>query len=162
MTRIVQWILACGAVAIAGVVEAQTPGPTMPKVPPDLERKFKQADVAQRGGLNKIEATSAGFAVEGSFETIDTDQDRVITLYEIGGYLAEKARVWTNADTNGDGSISRSEADRSPSLVELFTKADRDKDGIVRKEEHEAFSQTSLYQNVDLPYVVPNIINKKF
>ena len=51
MTRIVQWILACGAVAIAGVVEAQTPGPTMPKVPPDLERKFKQADVSQRGGL---------------------------------------------------------------------------------------------------------------
>jgi hypothetical protein len=58
--------------------------------------------------------------------------------------------------------VSRAEAASSPSLVDVFTKADRNGDGIVRKEEHEAFSETTLYQNVDLPWVVPNIINKKF
>lgn len=163
MSRIVQWTLVAICLMVAGVVKAQsTPGPTIPSIPPELERKFKQADIAQKGGLNKIEATSAGFAVEGSFENIDTDSDKIITLYEIGGYLTEKARVWNNADSDGDGVVSRSEADKSPSLAQVFTRADRDGDGVVRKEEHEAFSQTSLYQNVDLPYVVPNIINKKF
>lgn len=163
MTRMAQWTLVGICLMAAGVVEGQsTPGSAIPRVSPEMERKFKQADIAQRGGLNKIEATSAGFAVEGSFESIDTDQDKIITLYEIGGYLTEKARVWTNADTDGDGVVSRSEADKSPSLAQIFTRADRDGDGVVRKEEHEAFSQTSLYQNVDLPYVVPNIINKKF
>ena len=163
MTRIAHWTLVGICLIVAGTGQAQpTPGPTMPSVPPELERKFKQADIAEKGGLNKIQATSAGFAVEGTFETIDTNQDRIITLFEIGGYLAEKTRVWTNADTDGDGVVSRSEADRSPSLAQVFVRADRDGDGIVRRQEHESFSQTSLYQNVDLPYVVPNIIDKKF
>jgi hypothetical protein len=162
MTRIGQGIFVFVGAVIATAAAAQTPGPTIPKLSPELERQFKKADINQRGGLNKIEATSAGFAVEGSFESIDTDEDKIITLYEIGGYLADKGRQWTTADDDGDGSVSRSEASKSPSLSQIFTKADRDGDGVVRKEEHEAFSQTSLYQNVDLPYVVPNIINKKF
>jgi hypothetical protein len=162
MQRIAHSIVLFFGLVAATAAAAQTPGPTMPKISPDLERQFKKADINERGGLNKIEATSAGFAVEGTFETIDTDSDKIITLTEIGGYLADKGKQWVNADSDGDGSISRSEANRSPSLSQIFTKADRDGDGVVRKEEHEAFSQTSLYQNVDLPYVVPNIINKKF
>jgi EF hand len=152
------------ALALAGAANAQsvTPSPGVPQLPRDIENRFKAADITHRGGLNKTEAASAGFEVEEQFDVVDTDKDHIITLFEIGSYLAKRTRDWAAADTDGDGEISRDEADRSPSLAKIFTRADRNSDGIVRKEEQEAFSQTSLYQNVDLPYVVPNIINKKF
>ena len=152
------------AVLLAGAANAQsvTPSPGVPQLPRDIENRFKAADITHRGGLNKTEAASAGFEVQESFDVIDTDKDHIITLFEIGSYIARRTRDWAAADTNGDGVVSREEADRNPSLAKIFTRADRDSDGVVRKEELEAFSQTSLYQNVDLPYVVPNIINKKF
>jgi hypothetical protein len=164
MTRL--GYVTCGlilALLLGSGASAQgTPAPQVPDLPPDLRNRFLAADITNRGGLNKTEAASAGFAVEGTFDTMDTDKDRIITMYEIGGYLAQRSREWIDADRDRDGTVSRSEASQNKTLAGIFTKADRDGDGIVRKEEHEAFSQTTLYQNVDLPYVVPNIINKKF
>jgi hypothetical protein len=163
MTRIGYCVcLLAGLMMGSGVSAQGTPAPKVPELPPDLQNRFKAADITNRGGLNKTEARSAGFAVEGTFETMDSDKDQIITLYEIGGYLTDRSREWIDADRDRDGAVTRSEAKANPTLAEIFTKADRNADGIVRKEEHEAFSQTSLYQNVDLPYVVPNIINKKF
>lgn len=163
MTRIGCCIGVLAGLMIGSVASAQgTPAPTLPNLPPDIQNRFRAADITNRGGINKTEAASAGFQVEGTFESMDEDKDRIITLYEIGDYLTRRSRAWVAADSDGDGSVSRSEANKNPSLADIFTKADRNGDGIVRKEEHEAFSQTSLYQNVDLPYVVPNIINKKF
>lgn len=163
MTRIGQCAAALACVISAGLVAAQpTPAPKVPDLPPDLQQRFKQADLNRKGGLTKAEAGSAGFAVEGNFDAIDTDHDHIVTLYEVSIYLADRARDWASADADGDGAVSRQEAAKSPSLAKIFSKADRDADGVVRKQEHEAFSETTLYQNVDLPYVVPNIINKKF
>jgi nucleoside 2-deoxyribosyltransferase len=166
MRRTRYWLLALAWLAISGLAHAQdSPPPTIkipPALPKDIESRFRAADLTNRGGINKTEAAAAGFAVEDSFETIDTDQDHIITLYEIGGYLAKKGKAWADADTDHDGNVTRAEADKNPSLAKIFTNADRDGDGIVRKQEYEAFSTTTLYQNVDLPYVVPNIINKKF
>jgi hypothetical protein len=163
MTRIGYCIgLLAGLMIGSGVSAQGTPAPRVPDLPPELQNRFKAADITNRGGLNKTEARAAGFQVEGTFETVDVDKDRIITLYEIGGYLTNRTREWVDADRDRDGSVSQAEAKSSPSLAEIFTTADKNADGIVRKEEHEAFSQTSLYQNVDLPYVVPNIINKKF
>jgi hypothetical protein len=133
----------------------------IPELSPELQQRFKQADLEHKGGLTVGEASSAGFAVQ-SFDSIDADHDHIITLYEITTYLAGRAQDWAKADTDGDGQVSREEAQKVPSLAKIFTQADRDGDGVVRKEEFEAFSETTLYQNVDLPYVVPNIINKKF
>ena len=162
MNRMARWTSISIALLIAGVAGAQsTPAPTIPKVPPELEPKFKQADINQRGGLDKPQATSAGFAVEGRSRPSTTTRTASSRCTRSAATWPRRG-AWTTADSDGDGSISRSEADQSPSLANIFTQADRDGDGIVRKEEHEAFSQTSLYQNVDLPYVVPNIINKKF
>ncbi len=163
MTRIGQCAVALACVVSAGLAAAQpTPAPKIPDLPPDLQQRFKQADLNSKGGLTKAEAGSAGFAVEESFDAVDTDRDHIITLYEISTYLAGRARDWASADSDGDGAVNPEEAAKSPSLAKIFSKADRDGDGLVRKEEHEAFSQTTLYQNVDLPYVVPNIFNKKF
>lgn len=149
--------------AAAGASAQGTPRKIeIPDLSPAVQDRFSQADTNNSGGLDKVEAATAGFAVEKNFDNIDSDHDHIVTVYEIGTYLAGKGREWASADKNGDGEISRDEASTSPSLANIFTKADRDSDGIVRKEEQEAFSQTTLYQNVDLPYVVPNIINKKF
>ena len=134
----------------------------IPDLSPAVQDRFTQADKNGSGGLDRAEAATAGFAVEKNFDSIDSDHDHIITLYEITVYLSRKTKEWKDADTNGDGEISREEAAKSPTLSGIFTQADRDNDGVVRKEEQEAFSQTTLYQNVDLPYVVPNIINKKF
>ncbi|MGH7786437.1 MAG: EF-hand domain-containing protein [Candidatus Binatia bacterium] len=154
------WVIAASCV-VAGAAAAQTPKPTIELLPMHQER-FGKADANRDGGLTRIEATAGGFEVSERFDAIDTDGDKVITLYEIGGYLATRTQEWATADRDGDGAISRSEASAAPSLAKIFTTADRDGDGTLRREEHEAWAQTSLYQNVDLPYVVPNIINKKF
>jgi hypothetical protein len=162
MARIAQWTAALVCLMAASTAGAQATPAKVPDLPPDLQQKFKQADITNRGGLNKAEAASAGFAAKGKFDDIDADHDHIITLYEIATYLASQGQQWAKADTNGDGVVSREEAEKVPSLAKIFNNADRDGDGMVRKEEYEAFSETTLYQNVDLPYVVPNIINKKF
>ena len=162
MTRIAECAAALICLLAASGAGAQPTPAKVPELPADLQQKFKQADITNRGGLNKAEAASAGFAVKGKFDDVDADHDHIITLYEIGTYLAAQTKAWASADTNGDGVVDRAEADKVPSIAKIFTNVDHDGDGIVRKEEYEAFSETTLYQNVDLPYVVPNIINKKF
>ncbi len=141
---------------------AQTPAvPKIPDLSPAVQYRFEQADTDHSGGLDRAEAAAAGYNVE-NFDVIDTNHDHIITLYEISAYLAARARDWAAADTNGDGVVTRDEAAKVPSLAKIFTQADRNGDGVVSKKEQESFSETALYQNVDLPYVVPNIINKKF
>jgi hypothetical protein len=165
MTRLGRCALAFALLCLGstGVAVAQsTPAPTMPKLSPELEQRFKQADLTGKGGITKAEAASAGFTFGDTFDQIDTDHDHIITLYELSVYLAARARDWARADTNGDGVVTREEAEKVPSLAKVFNQADRDGDGVVRREEYEAFSETTLYRDVDLPYVVPNIINKKF
>ena len=161
MTCIGYWTLALACLVGAGMAHAQTPKPTI-DISTDLRDRFTRADLDGNGSLSKDEARAAGFATEQKFDNLDEDHDGIVTLYEIGTYLVGRKNDWESADTNGDGQITREEAERNPSLANLFSKADKNGDGVVRKEEYEAFSETSLYQNVDLPYVVPNIINKKF
>jgi hypothetical protein len=162
MTRFGRYLVALVVALTASAATAQTtPVPTMPQLSPDMQQRFKQADIAQKGGLTKTEAGSAGINEE-HFNSIDSDHDGIVTLYELGTYFAKRTSDWARADANGDGVVTREEAERVPSFKAIFDKADKNGDGVVRKEEYEAFSETTLNQNVDLPYVVPNIINKKF
>ena len=148
--------------AIARLASAQTPQvPKIPDLSPSVQDRFVRADTNHSGGLDRVEASAAGYADE-NFDAIDTDHDHIITLYEIGVFLAKRSRDWERADTNGDGVVTREEAAKIPALAKIFTKADHDGDGMVRKQEQETFSESTLYRDVDLPYVVPNIINKKF
>jgi hypothetical protein len=145
---------------LAGAAAAQKPTPNL-TLPADVLVRFQTADLDSSGGLTQDEAVKGGFS--GSrFGAVDADGDQIVTVAEVGQYLIERARVWSSADRDGDGHVSRAEAEGSEELRSVFNNADADADGIVRQQEHEAWSQTSLYQNVDLPVVVPNIINKKF
>lgn len=148
------------ALLAAGAALAQ-PNPTPDLLPDDVRIRFDTADLDNSGSLTKDEAIKGGYS-SSAFEAVDRDGDQIITVAEIGTYLAERSREWLAADTDQDGAISREEADSSPTIKSIFTNADRDNDGILRRQEHEAWAQTTLYQNTELPYVVPNIINKKF
>ena len=160
MTRLLAALAALCAVGAAGAAAAQTPA-AVPPVPEEVKIKFAVADSDGSGGLTLDEAIKGGYA-EKRFDVVDQDGDRIVTLWDIGTYLAARTQAWRAADTNNDGTISRAEAEGSPELRGSFSTADRDADGILRQQEHEAWSQTTLFQNTDLPFVVPNIINKRF
>jgi Ca2+-binding EF-hand superfamily protein len=152
--------LLAGALLVAGAASAQ-PKPTPDLLPEDVRVRFETADRDDSGNLTQDEAIKGGYS-SNAFAAVDSDGDQIITVTEIGTYLADRTTEWVKADSDKDGTISRDEAEQAPTIKSVFTNADRDSDGILRKQEHEAWAQTSLYQNVDLPYVVPNIINKKF
>ncbi len=151
------WLL---FVCVAGAAVAQ-PAPTPDLLPSDVRVRFQTSDLDRSDSLTRDEAIKGGFA-GALFESVDRDGNQLITLDEIAGYFGDRAREWTDADRDGDGVVTREEAQASPTLRSAFSTADRDADGQLRRQEHEAWAQTSLYQNVDLPVVVPNIIDRKF
>jgi Ca2+-binding EF-hand superfamily protein len=151
----------CAAVLLCAGAAAGQPQPTPDLVPREVKVKFDVADLDNSGSLTRDEAVKGGFS-SNIFAAVDSDKDGTVTLWEIATYLTERDKQWEGADTNHDGYISREEAEAAPEVKRSFDQADADHDGLLRKQEHEAWAQTTLYQNVDLPYVVPNIINKKF
>jgi hypothetical protein len=135
--------------------------PTPDLLPGDVRIRFQTADLDQSGGLTPDEAIKGGYSST-MFAAVDRDNDQIVTVAEIATYLTDRARDWAAADTDHDDVVTEQEAQQVPTLKSIFTAADRDRDGTLRRQEHEAWAQTTLYQNVDLPIVVPNIINKKF
>ena len=143
----------------ASAAAAQQPTPDL--LPQDIRVRFQTADLDNSGGLTQDEAVKGGFS-SSTFTQVDTDHDGVVTVTEIAVYLADRAKEWSDADTDHDDTISAQEAQSAPTIRSIFTSADTDHDGTLRRQEHERWAQTTLMQNVDLPVVVPNIINKKF
>ncbi|MEO8604448.1 MAG: hypothetical protein ABI629_17890 [bacterium] len=156
-----KYLVLAAAALLWGVAATAQPKPTPDLVPREVTVKFEVADLDNSGSLTRDEAIKGGFSAN-AFGAVDADKDGTVTLFEIGSYLVTRNKQWEGADTNHDGYISKDEAAAVPDLKRSFDQADADHDGILRKQEHEAWAQTTLYQNVELPYVVPNIINKKF
>lgn len=154
-------LFAATMLLVAALAGAQAPTPDLNLLPQDARIRFQTADLDQSGGLTQDEAVKGGYSST-AFAAVDKDGDQIVTVAEIVTYLGDRTREWANADADQDGVVTAQEAEASPTLKSVFTKADYDRDGTLRKQEHEAWAQTSLYQNVDLPVVVPNIINKKF
>jgi EF hand domain-containing protein len=149
-------------VSAAAAMAAGQGAPTPDLLPQDVRVRFQTADLDQSGGLTRDEAVKGGFS-SSAFAAVDKDGDGIVTVTEIVTYLADRAREWNEADTNHDGVISADEANSAPPTVRsVFNTGDRGTDGVLRQEEYDRWAQTSLMQNVDLPVVVPNIINKKF
>jgi len=139
----------------------QNGAPTPDLLPQDIRIRFQTADLDNSGGLTQDEAIKGGFSST-TFAAVDKDGDNIVTVAEIVTYLSDRAQEWSDADTDHDGEISEEEAQNAPRIRSIFSAADSDHDGSLRRQEHERWAQTSLMQNVDLPLVVPNIINKKF
>jgi hypothetical protein len=96
------------------------------------------------------------------FERVDRDRSGTVTLAEIGEAIADEVSGWLGADTDKDGRVSEAEAKAQRSLVERFSSADVDRDGMVTREEIERLSRRSYYRDAELPAIAPNIIEKRF
>jgi hypothetical protein len=150
------------AIALVGsATSALGQAPTPDLLPQDVRVRFQTADLDQSGTLTRDEAIKGGFS-SNAFNSVDRDGDQIVTVTEIVVYLGDRAKEWAGADTDHDGVITADEANNAPTIKSVFNTADQDHDGVLRQQEHERWAQTTLMQNVDLPVVVPNIINKKF
>ncbi len=158
-------ILASALLATAAMGQTPAGAPT-PKVPSDVDERFRKADVNHDGRLSRDEAARGGFAVTESFGGVDNDGDGLITLFEIGEFLTARAQEWTtdlgSADTDADQRLSETEAAAVPSIRKVFQQADLNRDGQLDATEYDSYSQRQLYRHVDMPHVVPNIIDKRF
>jgi Ca2+-binding EF-hand superfamily protein len=153
----------CGLM-VSAAVAAQTPSPA--PVDQRLEERFRAADTDADGALSRQEASAAKFSFSRSFEGVDTDRNGLVTLYEIGDALQARMRAWFSgveaADRDKDGELTEAEAASAPSVGKVFKQADTNQDQRLSRQEYETFMQRDLYGNVDLPYVVPNLFEKKF
>jgi Ca2+-binding EF-hand superfamily protein len=135
----------------------------VPSIDADMQRRFKEADLNHDGALTPAEAKAGGFNVEERFDSVDSDHNGTVTLFELGQYLTKSTRDWASGvDENGDGKVSAEEAKKNPSLMEIFKTADRNHDGLLTNDEYLAYQRSRMFNNVDLPSVVPNIIEKHF
>lgn len=58
---------------------------------------------------------------------------------EQSGTAAKGGQTWQSVDTDGDGAISKQEAQVNAGLVQIFDQADGDADGKLTTDEYKAF-----------------------
>ena len=130
-----------------------------------LAEQFRRADADGNGMLSRAEAARAAPLLAKQFDAIDANRDGQISPEEIrafrrAGRGERKARggaqgtqgsqgtragakfeyYFTRADTDGDGALSRAEAERGlPRVAKKFERIDRDGDGRLTREEMQAW-----------------------
>ena len=104
-----------------------------------LER-LKQADTNGDGMLSRDEAKALPM-ISKNFDAIDANHDGQITMEELRAFHKarageRRAEHWKKIDTDGDGRISRAEAQaNAPRLAEHFDQIDANGDGFITPEE---------------------------
>src|SRR5690349_2087270 len=93
----------------ASAAVAQQPQPTPDLLPQDIRVRFQTADLDNSGGLTQDEAVKGGFS-SSTFTQVDQDHDGIVTVTEIAVYLSERAKEWSDADSDHDDTISAQEA----------------------------------------------------
>jgi Ca2+-binding EF-hand superfamily protein len=120
-----------------------------------LGEEFKAADADGNGRLSRAEAERGAPRLAKSFDAIDANRDGQISPEEIrvwrraakGARRAAGADAqakfdehFSRADNDGDGMLSRAEAERSlPRVAAKFDRIDKDGDGRVTREEMRAW-----------------------
>ena len=117
-----------------------------------LAEQFRRADFDANGMLSRAEAERAAPLLAKQFDAIDANRDGQISAEEIRAFRRaarseRRARggskfdhYFSRADTDGDGALSRAEAERGlPRVAKKFERIDRDGDGRLTREEMQAW-----------------------
>jgi len=124
-----------------------------------LAGQFRRADADGNGMLSRAEAERAAPLLAKQFDAVDANRDGQISPEEIrafrragrgerrasGGARGAQAGAkfelyFARADSDGDGALSRAEAERGlPRVAKKFERIDRDGDGRLTREEMQAW-----------------------
>lgn len=121
-----------------------------------LAGQFRRADADGNGMLSRAEAERAAPPLAKHFDAIDAGRDGQISPEEIrafrrsergarGGARGTQAgakfeHYFARADADGDGALSRAEAERGlPRVAKKFGRIDRDGDGRLTRAEMQAW-----------------------
>jgi Ca2+-binding EF-hand superfamily protein len=112
---------------------------------------FSKADTNRDGKLSRAEVEKAMPQLLGKFDGIDTNKDGQLSRGELKAWKkahraerqAKAADRFKHADTDGDGAISRAEAEQhAPRLAKKFDQIDSNKDGKLTQEELRAYRES--------------------
>jgi Ca2+-binding EF-hand superfamily protein len=111
---------------------------------------FKKADADANGTLSRAEVEKSLPRLAGKFDQIDANKDGQLTRAELAAWKkahkgerrAKAAERFRHADTDGDGAISRAEAEKNaPRLAKKFDLIDANKDGKLTQDELRAYRE---------------------
>jgi len=111
---------------------------------------FSKADADGNGQLSRAEVAKALPRLASKFDSIDSNKDGQLSRGELrawarahkGQRRAQAADRFRHADTDGDGAISRAEAEKhAPRLAKKFGQIDIDKDGKLTQDELRAYRE---------------------
>jgi hypothetical protein len=135
-----RWTLAIATLALAAAVQAgENPAP------PPAGRSSVDANA---DGIVTREEAQAHPRLAGQFDAVDTNKDGKLDAAEMNAHReamrgqgrADAQARWAAADKDGDGAISRKEADESlPGLAGRFDSVDANRDGKVGRDEMHNF-----------------------
>ena len=103
-----------------------------------LER-LRAADTNGDGMISRQEAAALP-RIAKNFDAIDTNRDGQVTSEELRAFhKQQRAEHWKRLDTDGDGRISKAEAQaNAPRLFEHFAQVDTNGDGFLTPDELKA------------------------
>ena len=128
----------CAGVAMRAVAAARTPDPA---------QLLRNADANGDGMITEAEFRDARAKL---FARLDRDGDGFLTNADTPRRLAARragggdrlAEAMRGLDKDGDGKVSRDEFVNSPGLI--FQRADANRDGVVDRQELEAFQAAAV------------------
>ena len=112
---------------------------------------FSKADTDGDGKLSRAEVEKAMPHLLGKFDSIDTNKDGQLSRGELSAWKkahkgerqAKAAERFKHADADGDGAISRAEAEKyAPRLARKFDLIDSNKDGKLTQDELRAYRES--------------------
>jgi Ca2+-binding EF-hand superfamily protein len=123
--------------AAAGLVGAVVAAQAAPegRGPHGGMERLRQADTNGDGMISREEAAALP-RISKHFDEIDTNHDGQLTADEMRAFHQNlRAAHLKKLDTDGDGRISRAEAQAAPRLAEHFDQLDANKDGFLTPDE---------------------------
>jgi hypothetical protein len=101
--------------------------------------QMAKIDANHDGNISRAEAANHPRLLQ-HFDQIDTNKDGVLSKEERQAFAqSHKGEGMKKIDTDASGTISRAEAANHPRLAKHFDQVDTNKDGVLSKEELQAF-----------------------